>query len=248
MSADWPEKVRTCFHALLDLDAEARARHLSDLARSQPELARELAELLAQAEDDGDTFEDALRAAPAAVLDEGLTELPTGTRLGAGSSPAFSEAALEAEDPDLSARGLLDASTAMAEDWLADDPVGRAQMQATLAGLYIALDDFPSAQPLLEAFIANDDGTSPRVLRGLAYVHDNARVAITKSVFRTGGGYGVYLSHPTTSVLTAFDDEGDHRARHHHPVRRPLRVPPQCGRAERRRHGGRAHRHDQRRR
>lgn len=118
----------------------------------------------------------------------------------------FSEAAVEADDPELSARALLDASAALAEDWLGDDPGGQAQMQAILAGLYFALEDFPSARPLLEAFVADDDGTSPPVLRSQAYVRLAAVVHRAGELDRA-----IELADQGLAILEPLP--GDHRVR-----------------------------------
>lgn len=89
----------------------------------------------------------------------------------------FRQTALDAGDADLSARELLAGSVDRVDRMLADDPDGLARVQAMLGALHVTLQDYVSALPLLEAFIANDDGSAPPPLRSQVY-QDLARVKL----------------------------------------------------------------------
>ncbi len=60
-------------------------------------------------------------------------------------------------------RGLLAESAALAEQLYAQDPETRAAMQAFLGEIYIALDDFEAAAPLLEAVLQQGGAETDRV-------------------------------------------------------------------------------------
>ena len=60
-------------------------------------------------------------------------------------------------------RGLLADSAALAEQLYAQEPGTRAAMQAFLGEIYIALDDFEAAEPLLEAVLAEGGAETDRV-------------------------------------------------------------------------------------
>ncbi len=89
----------------------------------------------------------------------------------------FRQASLDAGDSELSARELLAGSVEQVGQLLSGDPAGRARVQAMLGALHVTLQDYVAAQPLLEAFVAADDGTTPAPLRGQVY-KDLARVKL----------------------------------------------------------------------
>lgn len=89
----------------------------------------------------------------------------------------FRQTSLDAGDSELSARDLLAGSVDRVEQLLSGDPAGRARVQAMLGALHVTLQDYVAARPLLEAFVADDDGTTPAPLRGQVY-KDLARVKL----------------------------------------------------------------------
>ena len=63
----------------------------------------------------------------------------------------FREVSSLSEDSrELTARELLDATAEAASDWLRDDPTTRAEILLAIAEILISLDDYRSAEPLLE--------------------------------------------------------------------------------------------------
>jgi non-specific serine/threonine protein kinase/serine/threonine-protein kinase len=87
----------------------------------------------------------------------------------------FREVGSLAEDGDeLTARELLDQTARVADEWLADDPQLRLQIEAVLAEIMIALSDWASAEALLADFAEQDLGDNP-VLRSIALL-DMAQV------------------------------------------------------------------------
>lgn len=76
---------------------------------------------------------------------------------------------------EATARDVLDASAARVESVFADDRQTRQQVLAALAELYIHLQDYPGAEPLLERFLALEDGGTPAELR-IAALDDLAQV------------------------------------------------------------------------
>lgn len=89
----------------------------------------------------------------------------------------FRQTALESGDGELSARELLAGSVDRVDRMLAGDPAGLARVQAMLGALHVSLQDYVSARPLLEAFVANDQGSAPAPLRSQVY-QDLARVKL----------------------------------------------------------------------
>lgn len=76
---------------------------------------------------------------------------------------------------EATARDVLDASAARVESVFADDRQTRQQVLAALAELYIHLQDYPGAEPLLERFLALEEGDTPAELR-IAALDDLAQV------------------------------------------------------------------------
>jgi len=74
-------------------------------------------------------------------------------------------------------RELLQDSVDQVDQMLSGDPAGRARVQAMLGALHVTLEDHVAARPLLEAFVASDDGSASAPLRGQAY-KDLARVRL----------------------------------------------------------------------
>ncbi|HAY27452.1 MAG TPA: hypothetical protein DCY47_08135, partial [Candidatus Accumulibacter sp.] len=72
------------------------------------------------------------------------------------SAGAGGDAPAHALDPDSAAR---------VESVFADDRQTRQQVLAALAELYIHLQDYPGAEPLLERFLALAEGATPAELR-----------------------------------------------------------------------------------
>jgi len=66
----------------------------------------------------------------------------------------FREAGRTASDELRDTRSLLAEATELAERLYADDPGTRAAVQAFIGEIYIAMDDFEAAEPLLEAALA----------------------------------------------------------------------------------------------
>ena len=66
----------------------------------------------------------------------------------------FREAGQTASDELRDTRSLLGEATELAERIYADDPATRAAVQAFIGEIYIAMDDFEAAEPLLEAALA----------------------------------------------------------------------------------------------
>lgn len=89
----------------------------------------------------------------------------------------FRQTARDAGDTEPDARELLTGSVDRVEQLLSGDPAGRARVQAMLGALHVTLQDYLAAQPLLEAFVTEDDGTNPAPLRGQVYT-DLARVKL----------------------------------------------------------------------
>lgn len=81
----------------------------------------------------------------------------------------FRQTSLEAGDRELSAQELIEGSVERVDNLLGDDPAGRARVLAMLGALYVSLQDHVGARPLLEAFLAADDGSAPAPLRGQVY-------------------------------------------------------------------------------
>lgn len=72
----------------------------------------------------------------------------------------FREVGQNSDAGDISARDLLDESTRVAERLHANDPQMLASVKAFLGEIYIAMDDFAAAEPLLEAFVEHNPNDS----------------------------------------------------------------------------------------
>lgn len=82
----------------------------------------------------------------------------------------FREAAATAEPgEELSARALLDSSALLAEDTLNADPAALAAIKAMLGEIYLAMDDFAAAEPLLRSFVESDSDAVSPLLRAMGY-------------------------------------------------------------------------------
>lgn len=75
----------------------------------------------------------------------------------------FRDAGRSAESEATDPRGLLGESVALAEQLYADDPETRTAVQAFLGEIYIALDDFEAAEPLLESVLAGGGAGTERL-------------------------------------------------------------------------------------
>ncbi len=92
----------------------------------------------------------------------------------------FREAAAAAEPgEELSARDLLSSSVLLAEDTLGSDPAALAAIKAMLGEIYLALDDFAAAEPLLRSFVESDSDAVSPLLRAMGY-GDLAQVELRK--------------------------------------------------------------------
>ena len=72
---------------------------------------------------------------------------------------------LSSDAGELTARELLDETVAAAGDWLRDDPETLIEVRLALAEILIALDDWRSAEPLLEQTLTEVDESSSPALR-----------------------------------------------------------------------------------
>jgi non-specific serine/threonine protein kinase/serine/threonine-protein kinase len=72
---------------------------------------------------------------------------------------------LSSDSEDLTARELLDETAEAAGMWLSDDPETLIEVRLALAEILIALDDWRSAEPLLEQTVAEVDESSSPALR-----------------------------------------------------------------------------------
>ena len=70
----------------------------------------------------------------------------------------FREAARDIDDPDITARDLLQETMRQAESVFPEDPESRGQVLAMVGQLMIALHDYASARPLLESYLNIVDG------------------------------------------------------------------------------------------
>jgi eukaryotic-like serine/threonine-protein kinase len=78
----------------------------------------------------------------------------------------FRAAGEEAGDgANLRAKAVLDQGVARIEQDFAKDPSARQLLLATLGELYIYLNDYTGAEPLLQSFALLEDGSSPAALR-----------------------------------------------------------------------------------
>jgi len=90
----------------------------------------------------------------------------------------FREAASGAEPgSELSARELLDSSAALAEKTLASDPAALASVKAMFGEIYISMDDFAAAEPLLRSYVESEAGRDSPLLRAMV-VADLAQIEL----------------------------------------------------------------------
>lgn len=81
----------------------------------------------------------------------------------------FREARGDGRDPaQVTAREVLERSAGRIEQEFATDPAMRQNVLATMAELYIHLHDYQGARPLLERFVALEDGSSPTSVQVIA--------------------------------------------------------------------------------
>ncbi|MFU8877104.1 MAG: protein kinase domain-containing protein [Wenzhouxiangellaceae bacterium] len=80
---------------------------------------------------------------------------------------------------EMSARELLAESARRVDEQLAADPVARAGVKAMLGELYIAMDDFSAAEPLLREFVESRHPETSPLLQALA-LSDLAQIELRK--------------------------------------------------------------------
>ena len=119
----------------------------------------------------------------------------------------FREAGSLAGDAEqLSARELLDKSADVADQWLQEDPEVQRHVYAVLGEIMLALNDYSSAESLLERVIESEsEGDSP-ILRSMIY-RDMAQVHHRRGNFEEG----FTLADDAVNMLDGLP--GDHRAR-----------------------------------
>lgn len=119
----------------------------------------------------------------------------------------FRDAAAASEPgEELSARDLLDASAVLADEILASDPAALASIKAMLGEIYIAMDDFTAAEPLLRSFVESDQAGLSPMLRALGY-GDLAQVELRK------GNFEEALRLVETALEMLETPAGDHNER-----------------------------------
>ena len=119
----------------------------------------------------------------------------------------FREAGSLEDDADrVSARELLNRSVMVAEDWLQDDPEVQHQVLAVLGEITLALNDYSTAESILENIVESDHINENPFLRAGIY-RDMAQVH-----HRRGNmDEGFTLANEAVNLLEAAP--GDHRAR-----------------------------------
>ncbi len=107
---------------------------------------------------------------------------------------------------ELTAREMLDATAEAASDWLRDDPDARAEIQLAIAEILISLDDYASAEPLLERILDQiGDQGSPTLM---AKLYRNMALVLHRRGDIQGG---FELADLSVRMIEAFS--GDHRER-----------------------------------
>jgi eukaryotic-like serine/threonine-protein kinase len=113
---------------------------------------------------------------------------------------------LTGDAEELTAREMLDATAEAASDWLRDDPDARAEIQLAIAEILISLDDYASAEPLLERILEQvGDQGSPTLL---AKLYRNMALVLHR---RGEIEAGFELADLAVRMIEAFS--GDHRER-----------------------------------
>ena len=93
----------------------------------------------------------------------------------------FRNAAEQSPDTEqLRARDLLDQSADQIEDVFGSDPITGQAVLSALGELYVLLDDYAGAEPLLRRFLDREDGRSPTSTRA------RARIDMGTVLMRTG--------------------------------------------------------------
>ncbi len=107
---------------------------------------------------------------------------------------------------ELTAREMLDATAEAASEWLRDDPDTRAEIQLAITEILISLDDYASAEPLLERILdqVGEQG-SPTLL---AKLYRNMALVLHR---RGDIEAGFELADLAVRMIEAFS--GDHRER-----------------------------------
>ena len=119
----------------------------------------------------------------------------------------FREAGEEIQQENVTARDLLAESVRVAEQLHADDPEVLAAVRAFLGELYIAMDDFAAADPLLTAFVNDADARgSPDLLRAVVLA-DLSQIRLRQ------GESEAALALVDESLSILADHPADNRAR-----------------------------------
>ncbi len=119
----------------------------------------------------------------------------------------FREAgSLAGDTGQVSARELLDKSADVADQWLQDDPEVQRQVYAVLGEIMLALNDYSSAESLLERVIESETESDSPILRSMIY-RDMAQVHHSRGNFEEG----FKLVDEAANMLEGLP--GDHRAR-----------------------------------
>ncbi len=113
---------------------------------------------------------------------------------------------LTGDGEELTAREMLDATAEAASDWLRDDPEARAEIQLAVAEILIGLDDYASAEPLLERILDQIDGQGSPTL--LAKLYRNMALVLHR---RGDINAGYEMADMSVRMIEAFS--GDHRER-----------------------------------
>ena len=113
---------------------------------------------------------------------------------------------LSSDARQLTARELLDETAVAAGDWLADAPDTQAEIQLAIAEILLSLEDFVSAEPLLEEILGRkSDSLSPAVA---ARLYRNMAVVLHR---RGDIAAGYDMADRAVELIMGFS--GDHRER-----------------------------------
>lgn len=113
---------------------------------------------------------------------------------------------LSGDADGLSARELLDDTAEAASDWLREDPEAQLEIRLAIAEIMIALDDWRSAEPLLEQALEQvDDSSSPALRAKLK--HNLSLVLHRRGEIDSGFEY----ADQAVRMIESFS--GDHRER-----------------------------------
>ena len=113
---------------------------------------------------------------------------------------------LTGDAEQLTAREMLDATAEAASDWLGDDPETQAEIQLAIAEILISLDDYASAEPLLERILEQVDQQGSPAL--LAKLYRNMAMVLHR---RGEIDAGYEVADLAVRMIEAFS--GDHRER-----------------------------------